>query len=88
MTLLMSGINLYLMALVLRTILGWDWHLSMWVSAAAVGCYITLGGSMSAIFTEIVQFFLIWFGLFLVAILGTGRAGRDRPGASRGCRTP
>ncbi|HEY3449431.1 MAG TPA: sodium:solute symporter family protein [Myxococcales bacterium] len=75
MTLLMSGINLYLMALVLRTILGWDWHVSMWASAIAVGCYITLGGLMSAIFTEIVQFFLIWFGLFLVAILGTVEAG-------------
>jgi SSS family solute:Na+ symporter len=70
MTLLMSGINLYLMALVFATILGWDWHVSMWVSAAAIGCYITLGGLMSAIFTEIVQFFLIWFGLFLVSILG------------------
>ena len=75
MTLLMSGINLYLMALVLRTILGWDWQVSMWVSAAAVGSYIALGGLMSAIFTEIVQFFLIWFGLFLVAILGTIEAG-------------
>ncbi len=70
MTVLMSGINLYLMALVLRTILGWDWHVSMWVSAGAVACYIALGGLMSAIFTEIIQFFLIWFGLFLVAILG------------------
>src|SRR5512136_3167602 len=75
MTLLMSGINLYLMALVLRTILGWDWHLSMWASALAVGCYIALGGLMSAIFTEIIQFFLIWFGLFLVAILGTMELG-------------
>lgn len=70
MTLLMSGINLYLMALVFATILSWDWHVSMWVSAAAIGCYITLGGLTSAIFTEIVQFFLIWFGLFLVSILG------------------
>ena len=75
MTLLMSGINLYLMALVLRTILGWDWHLSMWISAIAVGAYITLGGLMSAIFTEIVQFFLIWAGLFLVAILGIMEIG-------------
>ena len=75
MTVLMSGINLYLMALVLRTILGWDWHLSMWVSAIAVGSYIALGGLMSAIFTEIIQFFLIWFGLFLVAVLGTMEMG-------------
>jgi len=75
MTLLMSGINLYLMALVFRTILGWNWNVSMLVSAAAIGCYITLGGLMSAIFTEIVQFFLIWFGLFLVSILGVIELG-------------
>jgi SSS family solute:Na+ symporter len=75
MTLLMSGINLYLMALVFRTILGWDWHVSMFVSAAAIACYIALGGLMSAIFTEIVQFFLIWFGLFLVSILGVIELG-------------
>jgi len=70
MTLLMSGINLYAMALVLRTFLGWDWNVSMWVSALTVAAYVTLGGLLSAIFTEIVQFFLIWFGLFLVTILG------------------
>lgn len=70
MTLLMSGINLYLMALVFNVLLGWNWHASMWASAAAIACYITLGGLMSAIFTEIVQFFLIWFGLFLVSVMG------------------
>ena len=78
MTLLMSGINLYLMALVFKVLLGWDWHVSMWISAAAIGCYITLGGLMSAIFTEIVQFFLIWFGLFLVSIMGIMELGGVR----------
>jgi len=71
----MSGINLYLMALVFRVVLGWDWHVSMWVSACCIGVYITLGGLMSAIFTEIIQFFLIWAGLFLVAILGISELG-------------
>ncbi len=70
MTLLVSGINLYAMALVLHTFLGWNWDLSIWVSAATVALYVTLSGLMSAIFTEIIQFFLIWFGLFLVSILG------------------
>jgi SSS family solute:Na+ symporter len=70
MTLLVSGINLYAMALVLHTFLGWDWNISMWVSAATVGVYVTMSGLLSAIFTEIIQFFLIWFGLFLVSILG------------------
>lgn len=70
MTLLVSGINLYAMALVLHTFLGWNWDVSMWASALTVALYVTLSGLMSAIFTEIIQFFLIWFGLFLVSILG------------------
>lgn len=70
MTLLVSGINLYAMALVLHTFLGWNWDISMWASAATVAAYVTLSGLMSAIFTEIIQFFLIWFGLFLVSIMG------------------
>jgi len=75
MTLLVSGINLYAMALVLRTFLGWDWNVSIIVSAATVAFYVTLSGLMSAIFTEIIQFFLIWFGLFLVTILGIVEVG-------------
>ena len=75
MTLLVSGINLYAMALVLRTFLGWNWDLSMWVSAVTVAVYVTLSGLLSAIFTEIMQFFLIWFGLFLVSILGIVEIG-------------
>src|SRR5512136_3229503 len=55
MTLLVSGINLYAMALVLHTFLGWDWNISMWVSAATVGVYVTMSGLLSAIFTEIIQ---------------------------------
>jgi SSS family solute:Na+ symporter len=75
MTVLVSGINLYAMALVLHTFLGWNWDISMWVSAATVAVYVTMSGLLSAIFTEIVQFFLIWFGLFLVAILGVIEIG-------------
>lgn len=70
MTLLVSGINLYAMALVLHTFLGWNWDVSMWSSAITVAVYVGMSGLMSAIFTEIIQFFLIWFGLFLVSILG------------------
>jgi solute:Na+ symporter, SSS family len=70
MTLLVSGINLYAMALVLHTFLGWHWDISMWISAITVAIYVGMSGLMSAIFTEIIQFFMIWFGLFLVSILG------------------
>lgn len=75
MTLLVAGINLYAMALVMHTFLGWSWHISMWASALTVAVYVTMSGLMSAIFTEIVQFFLIWFGLFLVVILGVVNIG-------------
>ncbi len=75
MTLLVSGINLYAMALVLHTFVGWNWNASMWISAMAVAAYITMSGLLSAMFTEIIQFFLIWFGLFLVAVLGIVEIG-------------
>jgi len=75
MTVLVSGINLYAMALVLHTFFGWNWDASMWISAVTVAIYVTLSGLMSAIFTEIIQFFLIWFGLFLVSILGIVEIG-------------
>lgn len=75
MTLLVSGINLYAMALVLHTFLGWNWDVSMWMSAVTVAAYVTFSGLMSAIFTEVMQFFLIWFGLFLVSVLGIVEIG-------------
>jgi len=70
MTLLMSGINMYAMALVLNVFVGWNFHTSVWVSSATVACYIALGGLASAIFSEVMQFFIIWLGLFLAIILG------------------
>jgi SSS family solute:Na+ symporter len=70
MTLLVSGINLYAMALVLHSFLGWNWDVCIWISAATVGAYVAMSGLLSAIFTEIIQFFLIWFGLSLVSIMG------------------
>lgn len=70
MTLLMSGINLYAMGLVLHVFVGWDIAASMWISALTVGVYVALGGLISAIFSEVLQFFLIWVGLFLAVILG------------------
>ncbi len=70
MTVLMAGIALYALALVLRTFLGWNWNMSIWISAALVALYVTLSGLMSAIFTEVIQFFLIWAAISLLPILG------------------
>ena len=59
MTVLMSGINMYAMALVMKVVLGWNIHFSIWVSSLTVGAYVALGGLFSAIFNEVLQFFLI-----------------------------
>jgi SSS family solute:Na+ symporter len=75
MTVLMSGINMYSMALVMRIILGWDINFSIWVSSVTVAVYVFLGGLLSAIFNEVLQFFLIWLGAIVVSILGLVEAG-------------
>jgi SSS family solute:Na+ symporter len=75
MTILMSGVNMFAMALVLKVMLGWNIHLSIWASSLTVGVYVALGGLFSAIFNEVVQFFLIWFGAMLIPILGLIETG-------------
>src|SRR5215472_13927856 len=75
MTILMSGVNMFSMALVMKVMLGWNLNVSIWVSSITVGVYVTLGGLFSAIFNEVVQFFLIWFGAMLIPILGLIEAG-------------
>jgi solute:Na+ symporter, SSS family len=75
MTILMSGVNMFAMALVLKVMLGWNLHFSIWVSSLTVGVYVALGGLFSAIFNEVVQFFLIWFGALLIPILGLWETG-------------
>ncbi|HEY3838331.1 MAG TPA: sodium:solute symporter family protein [Bryobacteraceae bacterium] len=75
MTVLMSGINMYSMALVMRVVLGWDIHFSIWVSSLTVAVYVALGGLRSAIFNEVLQFVLIWLGALLIPIMGLIEAG-------------
>jgi len=75
MTVFMSGINMYSMAKVLQIILGWDIHFSIWVSSITVAAYVVLGGLLSAIFNEVLQFVLIWLGALLVAVIGLIEAG-------------
>jgi solute:Na+ symporter, SSS family len=75
MTVLMSGINMYSMALVLKIVLGWNINFSIWVSAGTVAIYVALGGLRSAIFNEVLQFVLIWAGALLIPILGLVEAG-------------
>ena len=76
MTVLMSGINMYAMAVVMRVVLGWDLNFSILVSSLTVAAYVALGGLRSAIFNEVLQFFLIWAGALLIPILGLDRSRR------------
>src|SRR5712672_3278977 len=75
MTILMSGVNMYAMAVVMKVVLGWNINFSIWVSSLTVGIYVASGGLFSAIFNEVLQFFLIWFGALLIPILGLIEAG-------------
>ena len=75
MTVLMSGINMYSMALVMKVVLGWDIHVSIWISSLTVAIYVGLGGLLSAIFNEVLQFVLIWLGALLISIIGLIEAG-------------
>jgi solute:Na+ symporter, SSS family len=75
MTVLMSGINMYAMAVVMKVVLGWDLNFSILVSSITVAIYVALGGLRSAIFNEVLQFFLIWAGALLIPILGLIEAG-------------
>src|SRR5271157_2557389 len=75
MTVLMSGVNMYAMAVVMKVVLGWNIHFSIWVSSITVGLYVAAGGLYSAIFNEVLQFFLIWFGALLIPILGLMETG-------------
>jgi SSS family solute:Na+ symporter len=75
MTVLMSGINMYSMALVMKVVLGWDINFSIWVSSLTVAVYVALGGLRSAIFNEVLQFILIWAGALLIPILGLIEVG-------------
>jgi solute:Na+ symporter, SSS family len=75
MTILMSGVNMYAMAVVMKVVLGWNINFSIWVSSLTVGVYVAAGGLFSAIFNEVLQFFLIWFGALLIPILGMIETG-------------
>src|SRR5512142_3058000 len=72
---LMSGVNMFAMAVVMKVVLGWDINFSIIVSSVAVALYVGLGGLRSAIFNEVLQFVLIWGGALLVPILGLIQAG-------------
>ena len=75
MTVFSSGISMYAMGLLLEALLGWNFTFSVLVSAVIVLFYIFLGGLTSAIYNEVLQFFLIVFGFAPLVIVGLKDAG-------------
>ncbi|MDF1560428.1 MAG: sodium:solute symporter family protein [Bacteroidales bacterium] len=69
MTVLASGISMYALAILLENVLGWNFNVSLFASAAIVLAYTYLGGLSSAIYNEVLQFFIIIIGLLPMAIL-------------------
>jgi SSS family solute:Na+ symporter len=72
---LIAGINLYAMAIVIEAMLGWPEWIAIIVSAGFVLAYIVLGGLSSAIYNEVMQFFVIIAGLIPLTIVGLNRVG-------------
>jgi SSS family solute:Na+ symporter len=75
MTVFSSGISMYAMGLLLGVLLGWDFNVSILVSAIIVLLYIFLGGLTSAIYNEVLQFFLIVAGFIPLVLLGLKDVG-------------
>ncbi|MEZ5420519.1 MAG: sodium:solute symporter family protein [Vicinamibacterales bacterium] len=75
MTVFSSGISMYAMAKLLNLLLGWHFDVALWTSAGIVLAYIFLGGLTSAIYNEVVQFFLIVLGFAPLVFLGLRDAG-------------
>jgi SSS family solute:Na+ symporter len=67
---LLSGINMFAMALVFELLLGWTLTASIFLSAAIVLAYVVLGGLSSSIYNEVLQFFLITLGLVPLVVFG------------------
>ncbi|MEP7325824.1 MAG: sodium:solute symporter family protein [Gemmatimonadota bacterium] len=70
MTIFSSGISMYALAKLLELVLGWNFHTSVVLSAVIVLAYIFLGGLTSAIYNEVLQFFLIVLGFLPLVLLG------------------
>ncbi|MGC8761479.1 MAG: sodium:solute symporter family protein [Bryobacteraceae bacterium] len=75
MTIFSSGISMYALGILLQAIFGWSFTFSVLMSAGIVLAYTYLGGLSSAIYNEVLQFFLIVTGFAPLAILSVHKAG-------------
>jgi solute:Na+ symporter, SSS family len=75
MTIFSSGVSMYAMGKLFNLLLGWSFDVSIMVSAVIVLSYVLLGGLTSAIYNEVLQFFLIVFGFVPLVWLGLSSIG-------------
>ncbi|MCF8360129.1 MAG: sodium:solute symporter family protein [Prolixibacteraceae bacterium] len=75
MTIFASGISMYALALLMETLLGWNFHMSLIISALIVLIYTYLGGLSSAIYNEVLQFFLIVIGFLPLVVIALIKIG-------------
>lgn len=75
MTVFSSGISLHALAKLLELLLGWDYNMSIVISALIVLVYIFLGGLTSAIYNEVLQFFMIVLGFAPLVFLALKDVG-------------
>ncbi|HEX4170021.1 MAG TPA: sodium:solute symporter family protein [Bryobacteraceae bacterium] len=75
MTIFSSGISMYALGLLFELVLGWSFTNSVLLSAAIVLIYTLLGGLTSAIYNEVVQFFLIVLGFAPLSYFAVRKAG-------------
>ena len=75
MTVFSSGVSMYAMGKLLQLLLGWDFTVSVLLSAGIVLVYTYLGGLTSAIYNEVLQFFLIVAGFVPLVFLGLRDVG-------------
>src|SRR5450631_1044629 len=75
MTVFASGISMNALAKLLHQLLGWDYNAALWVCSGVVLLYVLKGGLTSAIYTEVLQFFMIVLGFAPVVYLGLKDVG-------------
>ncbi len=75
MTILMSGINMFALAVVFTSMLGWSFNTSVLASAGIVVAYTFMGGLASSIYNEVLQFGLIVVGFLPLSIMALHAAG-------------
>ena len=75
MTVFSSGISLHALAKLLELLLGWNYTMSILISAFIVLVYIFLGGLTSAIYNEVLQFFMIVLGFAPLVFLALKDVG-------------